>query len=260
MLMEQSCLSTFFRGRRRTSTNTKKKPSHESNLWSHENLLPSEQCLQTRDPTDVVDEKGYNGGQTWSRGFSHRPRTASTNSATKFDNLIDDIAQRSYPKWHKPSDSPMTPFNETCKGSQYRSPRPATSYKTEDKASIHHRTSNWLRRCVSTTLRHPRRLSVTSHHGPSFQVDYPTSPVPGIGIEPPRIPDDMMSGAAARAAAATQNEILESVRNLRLAERKISRDSESGIGIEMRDRGDESIDVPIPRKGSVCIRLAFKSY
>jgi F-box and WD-40 domain protein 1/11 len=67
-------------------------------------------------------------------------------------------------------------------------------------------------------------------------------------MKPPRIPDDLMSGAAARAAAATQNEMFESVRNLRIPEPKIPRDSESGIGIEMRDRWDEDED-ELVRKG-----------
>jgi F-box and WD-40 domain protein 1/11 len=67
-------------------------------------------------------------------------------------------------------------------------------------------------------------------------------------MKPPRIPDDLMSGAAARAAAATQNEILETVRNLRLVEPKVPRDSESGIGIEMLDPWDEDDD-EVVRKG-----------
>jgi F-box and WD-40 domain protein 1/11 len=78
-------------------------------------------------------------------------------------------------------------------------------------------------------------------------------------MKPPRIPDDLMSGAAARAAAATQNEILETVRNLRLVEPKVPRDSESGIGIEMRDPWDEDDD-EVVRKGEPCRSRSSGSY
>ena len=67
-------------------------------------------------------------------------------------------------------------------------------------------------------------------------------------MKPPRIPDDLTSGAAARAAAANQNEILESVRNLMVIDSKIPGDSESGIGIDSRDRGEENED-DVVRKG-----------
>ncbi len=76
-------------------------------------------------------------------------------------------------------------------------------------------------------------------------------PIPGIGIEPPQVPDSTTSGAAARAAAAAQNEMLESTRNMRLSEPIVTKDCESGIGIEVRDRGGESTDstTPVVRRG-----------
>ena len=64
-------------------------------------------------------------------------------------------------------------------------------------------------------------------------------------------PDKLLSGAAARAAAAAQNEILDALRNMRLTEQKVTRDSESGVGIEVRT-GEGcafNFDIPVVRKG-----------
>ncbi|MCJ1382663.1 hypothetical protein MMC17_005776 [Xylographa soralifera] len=64
-------------------------------------------------------------------------------------------------------------------------------------------------------------------------------------------PRNPPGGAAARAAAAAQNEILESARfstaqdNLRLIQPKVSNDSESGIGIDLRESSDD-MDLTLP--------------
>lgn len=78
----------------------------------------------------------------------------------------------------------------------------------------------------------------TGHLLPEYSV---IEPVPGSWNRPPRLPDDLRSGAGARAAAAAQNEILHSRRSAHLANAddaqprspgvKLPRDSESGIGI-----------------------------
>ena len=69
----------------------------------------------------------------------------------------------------------------------------------------------------------------------------------------PLIEDKILRGAGARAAAAAQNELYESLRNMRLEEPKVTLDSESGVGIEVRDQGDVMSDTEIPviRKGEV---------
>ncbi|EED19974.1 F-box and WD40 domain protein, putative [Talaromyces stipitatus ATCC 10500] len=61
--------------------------------------------------------------------------------------------------------------------------------------------------------------------------------IPGMGFEPPVFSNDLSSGAAARAAAAAQNEMAK--RSISLGDSKIF-DSESGIGIDLRDRSDLS--------------------
>lgn len=83
-------------------------------------------------------------------------------------------------------------------------------------------------------------------------------PIPGHGLKPPILPNDMYAGSAARAAAAAQNERMELARlDLAKAERdihksdtRVTQDSESGIGIDLRDLSDHSdIDLNIVRIG-----------
>ncbi|KAL4810318.1 WD40-repeat-containing domain protein [Aspergillus unguis] len=75
-----------------------------------------------------------------------------------------------------------------------------------------------------------RRNSVPALQGYSIPL-----PIPGNGLAPPVLPDSMYSGAAARAAAAAQNEITRKMEQM-----KITRDSESGIGIVLQDRSEFS--------------------
>ncbi|KAL8934786.1 MAG: hypothetical protein Q9211_005048 [Gyalolechia sp. 1 TL-2023] len=62
--------------------------------------------------------------------------------------------------------------------------------------------------------------------------DSSSSPAPVTGFAPPTFLDEHTSGAAARAAAAEQNEMLRCLRKLCSKERGVRRDSGSGIGIE----------------------------
>ena len=131
-------------------------------------------------------------------------------------------------------------FNQKIDGNEkldYQSP--ATS-----------KTSRWLQHCGIATFRPRRRIHIIQEAccEPSSKPNDVVAPLPGSCLKPPRIPHDLTSGAAARAAAATQNEILESVRNRRSVEPQIPRDSESGIGIELRDRCEENKD-KVVRKG-----------
>lgn len=122
--------------------------------------------------------------------------------------------------------------------------------KWHDQPPAASKPSRWLQYCVTATFRSRRRLRMIQEtcYEPSDKAHDVVSPLPGSCMKPPRIPHDLMSGAAARAAAATQNEILESVRNQRSLELTIPRDSESGIGIELRDRWEENKD-KVVRKG-----------
>lgn len=86
--------------------------------------------------------------------------------------------------------------------------------------------------------------ALQSFYAPTASVPVP---IPGHGLEPPILPNDKSAGAAARAAAAAQNERMEMARleSIRASRDKIpdvrlTQDSESGIGIDLRDRADLS--------------------
>lgn len=142
--------------------------------------------------------------------------------------------------------------------------RPSTSHNMLSEQSINSKTSGWLRRVASSGFRHKRDYSATLTPSPDRAPDAHslTSPVPGSGSEPPILPYDPTRGAAARAAAAAQNEMLGVGRALvlrddaRLSEPKLARDSESGIGIDLRDRTDETPEtaIAIVRKGRLPIK------
>lgn len=239
-VMEQPRISNLWKKRRRSSIKSKRRLSPERNPFSRDQCSP----IQPASHWDYVlqEEKNWKGPQGCSMRLNRSLTTSFPTKDSSREHIIDDFRPRtSGSKRHKVVLSPIVSQQS----------KTSTNPRIEDSSASHSKASEWLRRCVSATFRHPCRpsTSLQSHDDASFHVDYLTAPIPGIGIEPPIIPDNLTSGAAARAAAATQNEILECVRNLRLTEPHIRRDSESGIGIEMRERGTDSIDIPIPRKG-----------
>lgn len=131
-------------------------------------------------------------------------------------------------------------------------------YRPEQGNAAHVPTCGWLRRCMSTTSRQssppPSFTTIPPYYGsPIFEDDDFTAlpALPGYENEPQRPPEKVPSGAAARAAVAAQNEVLENIRNLRLAEPKVTMDSESGVGIEVRDRAEvmTDLDISVVRKG-----------
>lgn len=139
--------------------------------------------------------------------------------------------------------------------------RPNTSHNILSEPPTPSKTSGWLRRVASAGFRQKRDSCAILPPSPD-RAPYAhgvTSPVPGSGSEPPILPYDPSCGAAARAAAAAQNEMLGVGRVLvlrddaRLSEPKIARDSESGIGIDLRDRSDETAEtaIAVVRKGKV---------
>ncbi|KAJ5390309.1 uncharacterized protein N7496_001377 [Penicillium cataractarum] len=93
--------------------------------------------------------------------------------------------------------------------------------------------------------RRPSLNSVSALHGFYVPTASIPAPIPGHGFEPPILPNDIYAGAAARAAAAAQNEQMElarlemakTERDLihNLSDLTLTQDSESGIGIDLRD-------------------------
>jgi hypothetical protein len=105
---------------------------------------------------------------------------------------------------------------------------------------------SWIRRAAVTTFG-LRRFSEPRAHDPVYGGEYDSRSnfhVPEIGVEPP-LSINPSGGAAARAAAAAQNEMFETSRALklrdstRLGEPHVTNDSESGIGIDIRDKYED---------------------
>ena len=122
--------------------------------------------------------------------------------------------------------------------------------------------ANWLRRTTSSTPDPQRRPSFLKMLPPCCGLSRPSTAnqcSPCAGEEPPPFLHTPTGGDAARAsAAAAQNETLDSSKSstpqlhVMLRERCLISDSESGIGIDIRDRTDETVEVvaPIARTGS----------
>ena len=105
-----------------------------------------------------------------------------------------------------------------------------------------HITPAWIRRRMSNKStsysRRPSSSYRTDHNFSAphrhFQASVPEfGSVSGFGHDQPPVVG-FQSGAAARAAAAAQNEILANMRNMHLEEPKVKGDSESGIGMEVQ--------------------------
>jgi F-box and WD-40 domain protein 1/11 len=114
--------------------------------------------------------------------------------------------------------------------------------------------------------RRPSLNSPSALHGFYVPTASIPAPIPGYGLEPPILPNDIYAGAAARAAAAAQNEQMELAR-LELAkterdlikglpEMRLTQDSESGIGIDLRDPSEISdSELDIVRLGMIICKF-----
>jgi F-box and WD-40 domain protein 1/11 len=126
---------------------------------------------------------------------------------------------------------------------------PAISHQSIDpwqESPSRLKAKGWFRN--SHARRRPS-LPLLNQSGPFAPPGYIiVGPVRGSRHGPPILPDDMQSGAGARAAAAAQNEAFQSTHRLpatpstvellqsQTADLKLTRDSESGIGIDIHNR------------------------
>lgn len=112
--------------------------------------------------------------------------------------------------------------------------------------SYHFSSGSWDARSRNPSFkysinRRPSLNSVSALHSFYAPTASVPAPIPGHGLEPPILPNDMGAGSAARAAAAAQNEMARVERDaVKSRDAKITLDSESGIGIDLRDRTDGS--------------------
>ena len=127
-------------------------------------------------------------------------------------------------------------------------------------------STRWIRGFTNKSSKHTNRpsFSALDHPPPAYnEILESSSPyldghlpapipqfgeIPGFGYASARPSLDPSSGAAARAAAAAQNEIMENMRRLRMSEMKLERDSESGIGIDGAD-DSTGLSVAVVRQG-----------
>ena len=266
MSMEQTHLCGLWKRWRRSSiknkrplsprrVSSKKGNKYRAPIIYHQ---PVPTPVSAHDPV-FLDEKACIHTQACSAGPCHRYISGSRKAYDSIvDDIVDDLLPRRYGSQSHKTFAPTLGPSDLKNGQAFhlksdllprQNLRPNSDKKAYDMSPSESRIMKWLRRCAGSNYPHQRRPSVApySHDNASLQIDHSPAPIPGIGIEPPIIPDDPTSGAAARAAAATQNEILEFVRNLKLVEVKM--DAESGIGIEMQNKSEEVINAPIRRKG-----------
>ena len=125
------------------------------------------------------------------------------------------------------------------------------------------KASSWLKRTTSTRFAQHRRSSTcTLSHTPcTIPIESNTTlPCPESRPESSDALRNPVGGAAARAAAAAQNEAQILARSLtlrdnsRLAQPRVNTDTESGVGIEIRDPPDEvEVTFRVARKGMATI-------
>ena len=127
--------------------------------------------------------------------------------------------------------------------------------EVESSNTERHGVLSRLRRAASMSQGRNRRPSTSTSsalHSREPRAFNPVLEVPQVDIDVPKNSHIPTGGAAARAAAAAQNEMYGSTRSLalhdslRIWEPKITNDCESGIGIDLRDRSDELVNLELP--------------
>lgn len=145
-------------------------------------------------------------------------------------------------------------------------PGTSTCWTKPDPPLKQSASTRWIRGFTNKSPKNTKRPSYSTPDRPPpaySEISEPSSPyldghlpapvpqfgeIPGFGYACARPSFDPSSGAAARAAAAAQNEIMENMRRLQMSETKLERDSESGIGIDSVD-DSTGLNVPVVRQG-----------
>ena len=270
----------FSRGKGTTSSD-KKKQKEKPTVGAHELFLEYEGFLapsKQRHRTPSVPSSKPSAPLIYGEHVGHslklsedtsRCSTASSSRPRKSFSTSGDAndASRSRPKRntsHRTKN--LLSFGKTTHGEPDRHihnfSRPGPNYVAEKESPAQSHTSGWLRRCMSPNLKQRPSTSSSSMTPPPpydgslvfVDDDYTALPtLPGCTIEPTRRSLNLASGAAARAAAAAQNEMMDSMRKITLAESHLTRDSESGVGIEVQDGGETiaefDFDIPVVRQG-----------
>lgn len=257
--MDHSCLASIFHRPNRPSTSeNRKRTKNSSDTGSHELffeyggfLLDPAPRIPSTSQSQLTALPAF-GLRHYSRvalseATAKAPKSSHARGHRSFSSFTGAIAdfrpfgKKVVPRQRKStvSGNGFAEKEDTC--SDLRS---NSDYVDRGESPAHR--DGWLRKCLSSTFRSGRPSTLLPAYRESpFEDDCASSRTQDAGFQRPRILSDFSSGAAARAAAAAQNEILESMRNMRLAEAELTRDSESGVGIEVRDNGEVTMDFSI---------------
>ncbi|KAK4695949.1 F-box and WD-40 domain protein 1/11, partial [Lecanoromycetidae sp. Uapishka_2] len=266
--MDPPRLKTLFSRKRRASTSEKKeRPDKKSTQGAHELFLEYEGFLNpTRPPRPSTS------ASTFAPSHSSRPSNRYDTKLSEETLRSSTVSRtRSHKSISSHGDaflqSPSQPLKVNASRKQglfslrtLTHEQSAGQFDEKDEWPLKNNpepepnarpASSWLRRRISTTSRQtrpppasltpgaypPTNITEQPYYRYSIYDDDTLTALPsfpGCETEQPKILEDRFAkGAAARAAAAAQNEMYESIRNMRLEEPKVTRDSESGVGIEL---------------------------
>ncbi|KAJ5887849.1 hypothetical protein N7495_007890 [Penicillium taxi] len=233
----------------RSNTRTAVHPAHLTKVYTLDNwreTSPAEACLDDA-ASAVEDVEQFSGAVP-------RRRTAKSFSGLRhpMEGLVALGRRLSVTLRNKSSKHNLHLYGEEkeddcrnhCVHSNNKRHTPSGSLSTKKSAWYHGHSIN----------RRPSLHSVSALHSFYAPTASVLAPIPGCGLKSPILPNDKLSGAAARAAAAAENEKIEQSKlelklnrlDLTRMERDktspngLTKDSESGIGIYLRDRSDLS--------------------
>ena len=216
----------------------------EAGRYQLDDEAPAPNLLMPPNPYRLHDCRGNRAGDAKVSEDSGRASALSASSKNPFGN----------------PDGPLLSRNQLSSGSKrYKKSilsfglRADDGIESETFRDLHHsnkqstrhrresRTFGWLRRCM--VLRPSSRPPTPSTPLPVYSekpcevvpLEAPVPDfgfIPGFGYESPPQQFDRSRGAAARAAAAAQNEMLATMKNLSLAESRMLWDSKEYIGVE----------------------------
>lgn len=250
--MDQSCLSSILPRRIRTPPKSRNRSYVQDTVEGEDGRLMKEKISPQKRPIVPIHRDRLDV-QSFPVDSPKQVNPSSRRALSGLGHAVDGLrlfCRRPPCKSPGSDPSPQGPKQRVHRVEVLFDSRIDTNKELEYKSPTTSKTSRWLQHCAAATFRPRRRLHIIPETccEPSSRPNEVVSPLPGSCMKPPRIPHNLTSGAAARAAAATQNEILESIRNQRPVEPKIPRDSESGVGIELQDRWEENKD-EVVRKG-----------
>jgi F-box and WD-40 domain protein 1/11 len=213
--------------------------------WNAHQAIPSDTTVSPQDTNDVFEDE-YSGQVLEETHLFPEP-SARRRSAKSFSSLRHGV------------DGLHALGRRLSVTIRRKSPKhnlhihPGEAYLEEPTAKHQVNSGSWDGKSKScwrrghSVNRRPSLHSISALQGFYASVGYITQSAPRNGYEPPILPDDFCGGAAARAAAAAQNEMAKAKRIISrgdsvIHDLKLTRDSESGIEIDIRDRSEISDD------------------